>query len=229
MPINISQLLNHRLDQFLMVPLVSRRQLGLYAVAVTVSGLAGMVAHAMSTVLYPKFAAGEDLGIARSLRRGLFAVTSIAIEAVIVSPVLGRPIAFGMAFRDAVPMLLILLAASIPLAGVTILSAMFMAGKRILAAGMSEIAALAFTVAGLLLLLRPLGGIGAAIVSLVAYSANFAWLLTLARKDHGGRWTDYLIIRRDELGEARRALRRLVTLRRADPAATAQGTPGGSR
>jgi O-antigen/teichoic acid export membrane protein len=223
LPITVSQLLNHRLDQFLMVPLVSRRQLGLYAVAVTVSSLAGMLANAMNTVLYPKFAAGEDLGVARSLRRGLFAVTCIAVVTAIVSPVL-LPAAFGSAFRDAVPMVLILLAASIPLAGVTILSAIFAAGKRILAAGMSEIGTLVLTVVGLLLLLRPLGGVGAAIVSLVAYSANFAWLLRLARKDHGGRWTDYLIIRRAELAEARGALRRLATLRGSEPAPTTQGT-----
>jgi O-antigen/teichoic acid export membrane protein len=223
LPITVSQLLNHRLDQFLMVGLVSRRQLGLYAVAVTVSSLAGMLANAMNTVLYPKFAAGEDLGVARSLRRGLFAVACIAIATAIVSPVV-LPAAFGSAFTDALPMVLILLAASVPLAGVTILSAIFTAGRRILAAGLSEIGALVLTIVGLLLLLPPLGGVGAAIVSLVAYSANFAWLLTLARKDHGGRWADYLIIRRAELAEARGALRRLVTLGGAAPAPSTQGT-----
>jgi O-antigen/teichoic acid export membrane protein len=217
MPITVSQLLNHRLDQFLMVPLVSRRQLGLYAVAVTVSAVAGMLASAMNTVLYPKFAAGENLGVAASLRRGLFAVTVICVALAIVSPVL-IPAAFGSAFDDAVPMALILLAASIPLAGVTILAAVFSAGRRILAAGVSEIATLGLTVAGLLLLLRPLGGLGAAIVSLVAYTFNFTWLLRIALRDHGGTLRDYLFIRREELGQARGAVRRLLGIGRRAPA-----------
>jgi len=213
MPITVSQLLNHRLDQFLMVPLVSRRQLGLYAVAVTVSAVAGMLASAMNTVLYPKFAAGEPIGVAAPLRRGLFAVTAICLVLAIVSPIF-IPLAFGKAFQDAVPMALILLAASIPLAGVTILAALFSAGRRILAAGVSEIATLCLTVVGLLLLLDPLGGLGAAIVSLVAYTFNFGWLLRIAVRDHGGAVTDYLFIRRDEFGEARAAIRRLLGVRR---------------
>jgi O-antigen/teichoic acid export membrane protein len=217
MPITLSQLLNHRLDQFLMVPLVSRRQLGLYAVAVTISGMAGMLASAMNTVLYPKVAGGEDVGIAAVLRRGLFAVACICLLLAVVSPIL-LPLAFGRDFGDAVPMLLILLVAAIPLAGVTILSAVFAAGRRILLAGMSEIVTLGVTVIGLLLLLPPLGGIGAAIVSLVAYTMNFAWLLSIARRDFGGATPSYLLIRRAELTEIRSRARSFLTSGRGAPA-----------
>jgi O-antigen/teichoic acid export membrane protein len=216
MPITVSQILNHRLDQFLMVPLVSRRQLGLYAVAVTVSSIAGMLASAIGTVLYPKVAAGEAPSVALSLRRSLFAVTCVCAVGAAASPAL-LPLAFGTAFRDAVPMLLILLAASIPLAGVAILAAIFTAGRRILVAGMSEIATLALTVTGLVLLLPPLGGVGAAIVSLVAYTVNFLWLLTIARRDHGGTMRDYLIIRRSELSELRASVRRVIGVGPRDP------------
>jgi O-antigen/teichoic acid export membrane protein len=217
MPITLSQLLNHRLDQLLMVPLVSRRQLGLYAVAVTISGIAGMLASAMHTVLYPKVAAGEDISIAGALRRGLFAVACLSLLLAVVSPIF-LPVAFGRAFGDAVPMALILLVAAVPLAGVTILSAVFTAGRRILLAGMSEIVSLGVTVIGLLLLLPSLGGIGAAIVSLVAYTVNFCWLLAIARRDYGGHIGDYLVIRRAELSELPGRARRLVTIARGAPA-----------
>jgi peptidoglycan biosynthesis protein MviN/MurJ (putative lipid II flippase) len=110
-------------------------------------------------------------------------------------------------------MALILLVASIPLAGVTILAAVFSAGTRILAAGVSEIATMGLTVVGLLLLLRPLGGLGAAIVSLVAYTFNFSWLLRIALRDHGGTLAEYLFIRRDELGQVRAAIRRVFAMR----------------
>ncbi|MEA2283042.1 MAG: hypothetical protein QOK21_3649 [Solirubrobacteraceae bacterium] len=199
-PITLSQLLNHRLDQFLMIALVSRRQLGLYAVAVTISGIAGMLAGAMNTVLYPKVAAGEDVDVGRALRRGLFAVACVCAASAIVFPFL-LPIVFGRAFRDAVPMLLILLAASVPLAGVTILSGVLAAGRRILQAGISEIIALGVTAVGLLLLLPPLGGLGAALVSLFAYTVNFAWLVAIARRDQGGRLTDYVLVTGSDLRE----------------------------
>jgi O-antigen/teichoic acid export membrane protein len=211
LPITLSQLLNHRLDQFVMVALVSRRQLGLYAVAVTISGVVGMLASAMSTVLYPKLAAGEDVDVARSLRRGLFGVTCLCVMAAIVSPVL-LPVAFGSAFEDAVPMLLILLAASVPLAGVTILSAALTAGTHILQAGVSEIVSLGITIVGLVLLLPPLGGVGAATVSLVAYTVNFAWLLAIALRDYDGGVGEYLVVRRAELSEFYDRARRMVTI-----------------
>jgi O-antigen/teichoic acid export membrane protein len=212
-PITLSQLLNHRLDQFLMVALVSRRELGLYAVAVTISSISGMLAGAMNTVLYPKVAAGEDIDVARALRRGLFAVLCVCAASAVAAPLL-LPVVFGRAFTDAVPMLLILLAASVPLAGVTILSGVLAAGRRILQAGVSEIVALAVTVGGLLLLLPPLGGVGAAIVSLGAYSVNFAWLLAIARRDHGGRLSDYLVIRAEDVRELYTRARAAVTIAR---------------
>jgi O-antigen/teichoic acid export membrane protein len=180
-----------------------------------------MLASAMSTVLYPKFAAGEDLSVARSLRGGLFAVACLSAGLAAVSPVL-LPLAFGTGFREALPMVFILLAAAVPLAGVGVLAAIFTAGHRVLQAGVSEIVALAVTVTGLVLLLPSLGGVGAAIVSLAAYSLNFTWLVLIARHDHGGRLRDYLFIRRAEIADLRHLARRLLTVRRRD---VAQGTP----
>jgi O-antigen/teichoic acid export membrane protein len=78
--------------------------------------------------------------------------------------------------------------------------------------------ALGVTVVGLLLLLPRLGGLGAAIVSLVAYTLNFMWLLAIARRDYGGGVSEYLVVRRAELVEFREGTRRLVTIGRDAPA-----------
>jgi hypothetical protein len=88
------------------------------------------------------------------------------------------------------------------------------AGRRILRAGASEIVSLGITLVGLVLLLPPLGGVGAAIVSLVAYTVNFAWLLAIARRDHGGRVVDYLVLRGAELSEFYDRARTVITIGR---------------
>jgi hypothetical protein len=54
-------------------------------------------------------------------------------------------------------------------------------------------------VGGLLVLLKPLGGIGAAIVSLAAYSASFVFQVVAAGRRIGVRQRDFLVPRRADL------------------------------
>lgn len=223
--IQTSQLLNHRLDQLMMVPLVSRRELGLYAIAVTVSGVTNMLSPAIGTVLYPKLAAGENIDIARALRRGIAAVAASGALCAAAAP-LAVPLVFGASFSAAVPMLLILLVANVPLAGANILASAYTARPKIALASMSEVAANAVTIGGLLLVLPGLGGVGAAIVSLVAYLVNFVWLLVMARRDFGGQFRHYLLVTRGDLSELRARLARsrlsLPMHTALDPPASAQ-------
>ena len=213
-PITASQLLNHRLDQIVMVPLVSARELGIYAVAVTVSGVTSMFASALSTVLFPRFAAqGAEADVGAAVRKGLLAVTLIIVPtAVVAYPAV--PLLFGHAFDRAFPVIVVLLVASVPLSGVSFFASAYAARNRVGTAGVSELIALVITVVGLLLLLRPLGAMGAAIVSLVAYSANFAWLAGLSPRYFGGRVRDYCVPGRAEFAELRARLHAgLATLR----------------
>jgi O-antigen/teichoic acid export membrane protein len=205
-----SQLMNHRLDQLLMVSLVSRRQLGLYAIAVTVSGIAGTLAPAVGTVVYPKMAAGEDLDVPRLVRQTLLAVGATSLITALAAPLV-VPLAFGGAFRPALPMLWILLIANLPLGGVGVLASIYTGRGRIGLASFSEVVAVAITIVGLILFLPSLGGIGAAWVSLAAYSVNFLWLLRMARNDFGGSASDYLLVPVTEMRIiARRLSARLI-------------------
>jgi len=205
-----SQLMNHRLDQLLMVSLVSRRQLGLYAIAVTISGIAGTLAPAVGTVVYPKMAAGENLDVPRLVRQTLLAVAVTSLITAVAAP-LAVPLAFGNAFRPALPMLWILLIANVPLGGVGVLASVYTGRGRIGLASFSEVVAVAVTIVGLVLFLPSAAGIAAAWVSLAAYSVNFLWLLTMARRDFGGSSSDYLLVPLTEMRSiARRLSGRLI-------------------
>ena len=156
-PITLSQIMNHRLDQVIMAPLVSSHQLGLYAVAVTVAGLTSTLAGAMSTVSLPRFAQESSItDPGRIVRTGIVAVAAMAVALALISPI-AVPLLFGSEFARAYPMILVLLLAALPLAGVGLFAALYAARNKIGLAGLSEIAALAITLVGLLIALRPLG------------------------------------------------------------------------
>ncbi len=112
---------NVRLDQVLMAGLVSSRQLGLYVVAVSIASLTTGLSIPVSNALYPRVAeGGAGLG-ARSCRVtiGLVAVAALAV-AVVSTPMV--PLVFGREFADAVPIMIVLLLASIPLSGAIVLA-----------------------------------------------------------------------------------------------------------
>lgn len=197
----LSQLLNHRLDQLVMVKATTTRELGLYAVAVTTASLSSVLASSVGQAIFPRVAAGADDLTRRSLRLTLVAVSAAAVAAAIATPVL-VPLVFGEAFRDAVPMVLILLIATVPNAASSVLGPALSASlPRPGLLGVGQLGALVVTIVGLLLLLPPLGGIGAAIVSVLGYGLNSAWALFLARRHFGGSLRDYLLPRKGELSE----------------------------
>jgi O-antigen/teichoic acid export membrane protein len=202
----LGNLANVRLDQLLMIRLVDERQLGLYAVSLTISSLPGQVTSALSTGVFPRVAAGERSLPARVLRITLAAALLIGLGlALITLPLL--EIVFGSDFLDAAPMIWILLAAGIPVTGVRLLSTSLTSGGRPGAAAYGEVVALAITVPGLLLLLQPLGGVGAAIVSLLAYTASFVYLLVVARRHFAGTFREFLIPTRADASSVADAVR----------------------
>lgn len=213
----LGSLANVRLDQILMTRLVSSRELGLYVVAVTVSSFfVNPVLSAMTSGLAPRFAGGDGALVARVLRTTVLAVTIVGAAIAALTPLMVE-VLFGSAFRDSIPMAWILIAGSVPLAGVSVMSTAMTLGGHPGYSATSEIIALAITVPALIIFLPAHGAIAAALISLVAYSANCGVLLFGARRRLGVRWSELLIIRRSDVeylvGFARSTLRR-VPLRR---------------
>jgi O-antigen/teichoic acid export membrane protein len=206
----LAVLTNGRLDQLLMIGLVSPRQLGLYAVAVTASSLSNQIAYSLSSPLLSRVAAGERQLVARSLRITLgFVVMANATLALLIPFVL--PWVFGSHFREAVPMALILLAAAVPLCVTSVLSPAMVADGHPRIPATAEGLTLLITVPGLLLVLPSMGAIGAALVSFVAYSANAAVQLRGARVNFGARTRDFVLPGRADALWARHRLVGVLT------------------
>ena len=211
----VSSIALDRLDQLLMITLVSERQLGLYAVAVTLASLPSTLSAAIVSALTPRIAQGEHWMAARTVRVAMALTALGAIALAVVAPWF-LPLLFGRGFRDAVPIAWILFVASVPGQAAWVLGAALTSAGR---PGTSTIGALGGVVAsvvGLLLLLGPLAGIGAALVTLVANGVVFTLYVVAWRRHFGGRVREFVLIRPEDVASAaslaRTQLRPLVRL-----------------
>jgi O-antigen/teichoic acid export membrane protein len=183
---------NVRLDQLLMVRLVSTRQLGLYVVAVTIASVSGIIASAVAAATNPRVAQGDASLPPRALRVTLSAVLLVHLTLALLTPFILR-VLFGSEFSDAAPMTWVLLAAGLPLAGVTVVANALVSANRPATTAYGEVVALAITLPGLAILLPSVGPLGAAFVSLAAYGANFIYVLMHARRRFGGPLRTFLL------------------------------------
>jgi len=177
-----------RLDQVLMVPLVSSRQLGLYAVAVTTAGFAGSFVHAVSLALNPPASRGEAAFVIRGARlTGVVLIISSLAMAVCV-PIL-LPLLFGSSFRDAIPMVWILLPSTVTNGVALVLMVALSGAGRPGEAAKAILISVAASVPFMLPFLPSTGGIGAAVISTASSFLSFALLLryTLAMTDGHAR------------------------------------------
>jgi O-antigen/teichoic acid export membrane protein len=191
---NLAAMANMRLDQLVMIPTVPPRELGLYAVAVTLAGMPYILTGALGPPLITRVAQGDRALVPRALRvvLGVVSVATVVLGA--LTPLL-LPLVFGSEFAAAIDMALVLLLAGIPSAGVLVLMSALVAAGRPGTSSIGELLALSVTGVGLLLVLEPLGGLGAALVSLAAYSANFGLQLITAQRVFGGPLQEYVVPR----------------------------------
>ena len=188
----LANLANARLDQLLMIRLVTPAELGFYAVAVTLAGVSNFLTGAVGPPLVTRIAKGDRGIVPRALRVTL-SITALGNVALAAATPFLLPLLFGSSFEPAVDMTLVLLVAALPLAGIVVLTSALHADGQPVVPSLAEVATLVVTVIGLALLLDPLGGLGAALVSVVAYSINFGIQLTVVRRSFGGRLRDYLV------------------------------------
>jgi O-antigen/teichoic acid export membrane protein len=195
----LGSLVNVRLDQLLMIRLVAPRELGLYAVAVTASTfIVNPVLSAISAGVIPRSATEDFSWLGRVLRTTILGVVAVGGLLALTIPV-ALPLVFGGAFAGAVPMVWVLLVGTIPLAGVNVLSTVLTLSGRPGFSAISELVAVGVTVPGLIIVLPIWGGIGAAVVSGVAYSLNFAILLICVKRSVQVSWRDLLIFRHEDI------------------------------
>src|SRR5262245_15420024 len=177
----IPRMFNLRLDQMLMAALLPPHTLGLYVVAVTWSQAVNLLPSALGNVLFPRTAAqavAEERHrvFAKGIRVAVLSTVCAAALVVVVTP-WALPLLFGQAFGAAVPAALILVgAAAIASINMVLEEGLRGLGKPVLVLW-AELCGLAVTLIALLLLLRPFGIIGAALASVLGYSAVFVTLV----------------------------------------------------
>jgi O-antigen/teichoic acid export membrane protein len=204
----LAQTANARLDQVMMITLVPAQQLGLYAVATTISGTYGLVTGALTPPLMARIGAGERHLIPDAVRLTVMLTVVLNVGLAVITPVL-LAVLFGPQFDDAFPMTLVLLGAAVPLAGASVLSSALQADGAPAIPSVGEGLALAITVVGLLVLLAPLQAMGAAIVSFAAYGASFLFQLLMARRRLGAPVRAFLIPYRTDVRWALKLIRDL--------------------
>ncbi|MBV8770934.1 MAG: polysaccharide biosynthesis C-terminal domain-containing protein [Deltaproteobacteria bacterium] len=202
----VPQIMNLKLDQILMAGLMPPMVLGQYVVGVAWSNAGMPFVHGLALVVVPDLAGRADAAsqgeaLARVSRMAILMGALIALGLLASAP-LGIPFFFGARFRPAVRAAEILTLAGV-VAGFNLVLSEGMRGLgRPVAALRAELLALAVTAGGLWLFLRPFGILGAAIVSLAAYSCTALWLIAEARAATGvsmmdlavPRWPDFRLL-----------------------------------
>jgi O-antigen/teichoic acid export membrane protein len=183
---SVPQMLNLRLDQMLMASLLPAESLGLYVVAVAWSNATHPLLSALGAVVFPHVASQDNherraKALAQYTRLGGLVSLGIAMVLAITTPWVVS-LLFGEKFAEAVPAALVLVVAG-AIAGLNTVIEDGLRGMGYPSSVMrAEFGGLAVTALSLVILLRPLGIMGAALASLLGYGA--VGILLVAQ----GRW-----------------------------------------
>jgi len=195
---NLIQLLNYRLDSFLVLAFVDKAGVGLYAVAVSLSEGMWFIANSVSVVLLTHLTAGDEENALRMtpiVCRNTLLVTALAsLGAAAVSPFI-IPAVFGTEFDGSVLPFVFLLPGTAALAGTKILAAYVFSRGRPLINAQIAFVTLVITIACDLLLIPRFEVTGAAAASSIAYSFSLALSALAYRRLSGGSIADALLPR----------------------------------
>jgi O-antigen/teichoic acid export membrane protein len=221
---NIVQLLNYRLDSYLVLIFVGATGVGLYSIGVQLSEGLWFIANSVSLVLLTSLTAGDEAHAARAtplVCRGTLLVSSlVALGAGITAPFL-IPAAFGEAFRGAVLPFVLLLPGAVALAGTKVLASYVFSRGKPLVNGAIAFAALTVAVTTDAFLI-PLWEVeGAAIGASLGYAVSLTLTAIAYRRLSGGSLVAALVPRPADVAlyrlEARALAARLPFMSRFAP------------
>lgn len=209
---NWSSAASVRLDQLLLSVFAPASSLGLYVVAVTYANVLTTIPGSAATVMLPEIVQRHQTGeagacAARWYRRALW-TTVLGAAALAAGAITLVPALFGSAFREAVPIVLVLVPATIILGMNQLLSTAFRGVDRPEVASASEVIGVVVTLIALGILLPLYGAFGAAAASLAAYASSHAYLLYQARSMLAGVAGGLYRLTRDDVSAMRRAILR---------------------
>lgn len=211
---NILQLLNYRLDQYIVRATVGLTGLGIYAVSASMTEAIFVMANAIALVLLPRLTADEDEAywMAPLAVRNTMIIAGLgAIALAVIAPVL-VPLAFGNEFDDSVRPLWLLLPGTVALCGSKVLTSYIFSKGRPLVNTAVTMASLVVTVIATVALIPWLGVNGAAIASSLAYTAHFAAALFAYGRISGRSPLVALIPGREDVQFYRDTIRKVLSL-----------------
>lgn len=210
---SIASLFNLRLDQMLISVFLPPSVLGFYVVAVTVAAGSSLAAVTIALVVFPHLAnlnsdqlRREALG--RYMRLSLCLSLIATVLLLLMTPWIIR-VFFGTAFIPATDPARILILASIPLGCNALLAAAFKAFNKPLVSSQAEVLGLAVTAIFLIMLLAILQALGAALASLLSYSAVLLYMVWKAQGELDLPLRDLFFPGRDDLSYLKQLLSKL--------------------
>lgn len=193
---NLIQLLNMRLDAYIVLLLVNSAGVGIYAVGVALSEGMWLIANSIGVVLLTALTASDDEGAARMtpiVCRNTLLVTGLAsIAAAVVAPWV-VPAIFGAEYEASVPVFIWLLPGAVAAAGTKILAAYVFSRGRPLINAQIGFVVLVFTIGGDFALIPPFGVPGAAVATSIAYGAGLLLTAVAYRRLSGGSILSVLV------------------------------------
>lgn len=185
----VSGMLNEFLDKLVISVVLGPTKLGLYVIAVTLTGVTDFVGSSVGMVALPAVAKHER-GAERAAAARRFVGITVVVSALVTVPiVLFTPqlitLFFGAEYRDAATVARVLLVAGVVLSTTRALGAVLRAVDRPLDASRGQLAALVVTAVALAALLPAMGLLGAGIASLLAYAVSMLVLVRRAARELG--------------------------------------------
>ena len=186
--LSVAYFINQRIDQLLLTLLVPPRELGLYAVAVSLSSAIAFLPQAAGIVAFSR-GSGQDADGARrtagvAFRASFIWLSTACILLFVLAPFLIRTV-FGTAFEGSILACRILMPGALATGLAFVLYNAASALGRPGLASFAEGASVLITAVGLYILVPRFGYIGAAVVSSVAYGVSFVVMLVLAHRQLG--------------------------------------------
>ena len=198
-----------RLDQLMMVPLGETRELGLYAVAVSLAELPLAAVAAVCELMFTISAKKNDPRVVAKLCRStiLVSIPCCAFGAAFAPLII--PLLFGTAYLGAVSMTQVLFAASAFAAIGSVLSVGLMAAGRVRVQSTIQLLGAGLVFGSILGFVPALGGIGAALSKLLTYIVVASATLVAFSHATGISMTECIIPRPEEWSSVRQFLKRI--------------------
>ncbi|MBI5284856.1 MAG: oligosaccharide flippase family protein [Chloroflexi bacterium] len=185
---NVLQLMNYRLDQYIVRGFVGLAGVGIYAVGVSMTEAVWLLANAVAIVLLPRLTSADPED-ARAItpvacRNTILVAAAGSLMLAVAAPIIIPPF-FGDRFDDSVQALWLLLPGTVALTGSKVLTSYIFSQGRPMVNTLITCVSLAVTVVALLALVPRFGVNGAAAASSLAYGAHLCAALYAYRRISG--------------------------------------------